>query len=230
MGVYLWEDYNWKPWDNTVAYRPLTSQTTVNDQSWNNYTLTQTGGSFTTLWDVSCFYNGWGTSWYFNLNSAPKIPSGNADRTISLWVKPNSYSGSSQNTILSYGTDTAGEMVRFIISTSWKYGITVDGSSGIYSSGLISTSNWKLMTFVSSGNSYYLYVNWSLEGMGTYSSINTTAVSSSYPLRIMRRNTSTSSNYQLRWYLSEVIIEDIVRTDQKILNYFNSLKWKYWLS
>jgi hypothetical protein len=218
----------WTPWANTVAYRPLTETTTMYDQSWNNYNLTKTDdGSFTTLWNVSCFYNGWSSIGYFTLNSAPKIPSGNADRTILLWARPSSYSSSYSRYFLDYGGSSAGTAVYLTINTSKKYYASVSSKGITWNT--MPTNAWSLMTFVSSGNTFYLYANGELQWSNSNATINTTAVSSSYPFSLMGQNTSTSTNYQVRWYLSEVIIEDRAWTATEIANYFNNNKEKYWL-
>lgn len=225
MSIYFWVDERRKPWANTVAYRPLTSTTTVNDQSWNNYTLTRTWGSFTTIGGVDCFYNGWWTSGYFTLNSAPKIPSWSAARTISLWVKPTNYSRSYDRYILDYGGQTAGSGVAFLTTMYGLYEVLVVTDYMDWASVIVAR---KLLTFTTSWSGYDFYINWVLQWHSSYA-LNTSAVSSSFPLRLMRQNTTTSDNNQLRWYLSEVIIEDKAWTATEIENYFNDNKSKYWL-
>lgn len=225
--AFVGENPTWKPNANTVAYRPLTATTTVNDQSWNNYNLTQTWWSFTTLNWVSCFYNGWSTTGYFNLTSAPKIPSGNADRTISFWGSPSGYSSSYQRWFISYGQDSSGKSMYIGTSTWWAYRVYFNGTY-LTNPSAFTAWTWALITFVGNWTSKYLYVNWIQVATTTYTQ-STTAVSSSYPFRLMRQNTSSSSNQQVRWYLSEVIIEDKAWTATEVENYFNDNKSKYWL-
>lgn len=227
MGVYFWTEYKWQPWTNTVAYRPLTSTTTVNDQSWNNYTLTQTGGSFTTLDGVDCFYNGWSTTGYFTLSSAPLIPIWNADRTISLWARPSNYSTSYTRYFIRYwAAGTSWQWVWLATNTNWKYSASVYWTSIYWD--IMTADAWVLLTFTSSWNTFNFYVNGVLVWTKT-ATINTSAITSSLPLRLMRSHDTNSSSYQVRWYLSEVIIEDKTWTATEIANYFNSNKAKYWL-
>ena len=47
---------------------------------------------------------------------------------------------------------------------------------------------------------------------------------------MMRQNTSSSSNYQVRGYLSEVIIENKTRPADEIAAYYNQTKSKYGIS
>lgn len=224
---YVWVDYQWTPWDNTVAYRPLNSTTTVNDQSGNGYTLTQTWGSFTTLDWVDCFYNGWSTTGYFTLESAPLIPIGNSDRTISLWLNPTTYSTSYDNAPLSYwNRSISWDAVYMRIDTSGNYLAGVQ-TENINWSSMIANS-WTLLTFTSSWNTFSFYINWVLQGSNSDATISTAAISSSYPFYLMKL--ASTSSHQVRWYLSEVIIEDKNWTATEILNYFNDNKAKYWLS
>lgn len=225
--AYIGEDPAWKPNAHTVAYRPLTSTTTVYDQSWNNYTLTQTGGSFTTVDGVDCFYNGWSTTGYFNLTSADKIPTWSAARTILLWVYPTSYSSSYSRYFLSYWRSTNAGKMDLTINTEKKCAFSIWGTSKSWA--VMNTTGRTLITLRTNGANTYLHLN-GLQQASYTETLTTNAISSSYPFRLMRLNTSTSSNYQVRWYLSEVIIEDKNWTATEILNYFNDNKAKYWLS
>lgn len=221
---YVWVDEPWQPWTNTVAYRPLTNTTTVNDQSWNGYNLTQTGGSFVTLDWVDCFYNGWADTGYFTLSSAPLIPSGSADRTILFWVNPIEYSTSYPRTIFSYWASSSNAKVSFGISISGNYNFTTYSRTATMWP--ISTNTWALLAVVIVNNNWTLYINGS--EVGTVSTFATSAVST-YPLRIMRNNTTNSSTDQVRGYISEVIIEDKAWATMDIAGYFNDNRAKYWL-
>lgn len=216
-----------KPWVNTVAYRPLNSTTTVNDKSGNGYNLTQTWGSFGTYNGVDCFYNGWSTTGYFTLTSWANIPSGNTNRTILLWTYPTGYSSSYSRCFFRYGTSSAGKWVELDISSSGKYRAT--SGTTVITWGAFPTWAWSLLTFTTAWNTFNLYANSVLQGSDSSGTINTEAISSSYPLRLMRLNTSTSNSYQVRGYISEVIIENKTRTAQEIRNYYNQTKSNYWL-
>lgn len=224
----------WKPWANTVAYRPLNSTTTVNDQSWNNYNLTQTGGSFGTYNGVNCFYNGGGTTGYFTLTSGAKIPSGNAVRTISLWAYTTSTDYNYQRYFIEYWRHITWNAVYIANVKPTSSSSYVKYQAGFWNAEYAQKTNqplntWALLTFVYSG-SMNLYVDGELaESKSSSTSINTTAISSSYPLRIMKWATSTSNNYQVRWYISEVIIENKARTADEISAYYNQTKGNYWL-
>ena len=224
--AYIGEDPTWKPNEHTVAYRPLTATTTVNDQSGNSYNLAQTGGSFTTLWDVSCFYNGWSTTGYLNLTSASKIPTWSADRTISLWVNPTGYSSSYSRYIFCYWKDTGTNQLFAHIHTNKLY--RASNYQSVISWKTMTANTRALLTMVVSGGNLSFYVD-GVSASSTTLAVTTQAISSSYPLRLMRMNTSSSANYQTRGYLSEVIIEDKAWTATEIANYFNDNKAKYWL-
>lgn len=216
-----------QPWVNTVAYRPLNSTTTVNDKSGNGYNLTQTWGSFGTYNGVNCFYNGWSTTGYFELTSWANIPTGNTDRTILLWAYPTGYSSSYARCFFRYGTSSTGKWVELDISSSGKYR-ALSGTT-VITWGTFSTSAWSLLTFTTTWNTFSLYANGVLQGSNSAGTIDTAAISSSYPLRLMRLNTSTSNSYQVRGYISEVIIENKTRTADEIAAYYNQTKSNYWL-
>ena len=237
MWLYVWTSplkkayigkWEWSPNANTVAYRPLNSTTTVNDQSGNSYNLTQTWGSFGTYNGIDCFYNGWSTTGYFTLTSWANIPTGNTNRTILVWAYPTGYNSSYARYFLCYGEQTSWKGCRLYINTSSKptadiYTNAITGSTNM------STSGWSLLTFTSTGNTFNFYVNWTSVWSNSSWTINTREISSSYPLRLMRSNISTSSNYQVRGYISEVIIENKTRTADEIADYYNQTKWNYWL-
>lgn len=228
--IFAWENKvrpEWKrePNANTVAYRPLNSTTTNTDQSWNGYNLTKTWGSFTTLWNVSCFYNGGSTTWYFNLTSASKIPSWNTDRTICLWVNPSNYTTSYDRYVFAYWENSNWKSMKIMLTKQWYF------RAYIYGNSITSTYRkvpwWHQLTITTSWNTFNFYENWALIWSDNSWTINTTSISSSYPLRLMRLNSSTSDNYQIRWYLSEVIIEDKTWTADEVLAYYNQTKWNY---
>lgn len=221
----------WEPWANTVAYRPLNSTTTVNDLSWNNYTLTQNWWIFTTVDGIDCYSYNWGG--YLQLSSAPKIPSWNSDRTIHVRVYPRGYSSSYVKYFLYYGYVTTSENTAtgIAITTQWRPYTTI-GRTGVTWYSLGFTNIWSLLTMTLSGVNIYLYQNGVLQWSDWASSrypINTPAISSSVPLVFLRRY-STDNNGAVNAALSEVIIEDRTRTAQEIADYYNLTKSKYWAS
>lgn len=237
MNVYIWttelykayigENPTWKPNAHTVAYRPLTETTTMYDKSWNNYNLTKIDGSFTTIWGVSCFYNGGGSSGYFNLTSWANIPSWNAARTISMWVRVTAL-WSYVNYIFNYWNwNNANQAFSLYATTATKFAAST--KSNEVTSSVFTKNVWYLLTFTLGSWAAKFYVNGEYIGSLTGTQ-NTQAISSSYPLRIFRLMNSTSTNYQTRGYLSEVIIEDKAWTATEIASYFNNNKEKYWLS
>lgn len=220
----VWPEEWRKPWANTVAYRPLNSTTTVNDMSGNGYNLTQTGGIFGVYNDVDCFYTG-----YLSLTSAPLIPIGDADRTISLWVCPDNYSSSYERPIFGYGNATGTQVLRIYEGTNGKYSAALSYITGMAWPDI---TTWKraLLTLVVNDVGYPgFFVDGVLVASGT-TQASTAEISSSYPLRLMRRNNSTSASYQVRWCLSEVIIENVAWSVDEVAAYYNSTKSNYWIA
>lgn len=228
--IYIGQDqarpFEWKPNSHTVAYRPLNSNTTVNDQSGNSYNLTQTWWSFTTIDGVDCFYNGWSTTGYFTLTSWALIPSGSSDRTMSIRVRTTEATPAYNRYAVSYWWSSAWTSAWLYVSTSGKYEAYDHTTTIIWPT--VTANTWVLLTYIVTWWKFYFYVNWQAQGNASTGS--TTAISSSYPLRMGRRANSTSSSYQLRGYLSECIIEDQAWPATKVLNYFNWKKWSYGIS
>ena len=221
MWVYFYRG-GWEMGANTVWYRPLTTLTTVNDQSWNGYDFTLHQGSFTNIDWVDCYYLS--NPAYLDLSSADNIPYWSADRTISIWARPTSVA-SSWSIFLSYGDRSAWKYVWFSVGTDKKISGSIWGTSAITDT--ITYDNRYLVTFVVLNWDFYFYVNWKF--IGSWSWVSTYKISSSYILRIWRRNDAVDASTQYYWYLSELIIEDIARTQTQIKSYFNMTKSKYWL-
>lgn len=222
MGVYFYSDGAWEKNANTVWYRPLTSITTVEDQSWNDYDFTQHSWTFTSVGRVDCYYLT--NPAYLDLSSAPNIPSWSSTRTISIWARPE-WVGSSSWIFFSYWLTTTGKYLWLAVTTAKKFNWSIRWTTA--STDVIKYNRRYLITFVVISWDFYFYVNWDL--IGGWSWVSTNAISSSYILRLWRRNDAVDASTQYYGYLSELIIENIARTQDKIKSYFNANKSKYWL-
>lgn len=207
----------WKPWSNTVAYYPLTSTTTGNDQSGNNNNLTNSWVTFWTYHWVNCWYfNG---SWYL-------------EKSWSLWTWSSAFTVSSwfywDWTIIS----GKGKVIFATGSPSWSY---------IFAMWMIPA--WNIMVWwwsndrdtnvTLSANTWYHCVMaqswWTITVYLNWTSIYTWSVSfniSSHKTCIWRQANWTDYFY---WNISEVIIENKSWSSAEVSDYYNWTKWRYWL-
>lgn len=201
----------WTPTSNTLLYLPM--QTDLLDKV-GTYTVTNTSVTLTTLSGVKC--------WYFNGSArldttAPSFA--NKNHTISIWYKdnwsPNNYPIISSNT----PAITTWECFRYSSSTNLQY-VVFSSSSSITNISPVTKSNWNNIVF----SWWNIYVNWTL--MGT---TNPTYVTW-YNFTVWWHAVWWSSWFQyITWYMSEVIIEDSVRTSEQAAAYYNQTKSKFWL-
>jgi len=220
----------WTPGSNTIAYYPLTSETTVNDISGNNRNLT----------------NNWVTFWTYGWISCASFPNANEKRlswTLPLtWNKiftVNVYIWRVWNSIY-YSTVSSQIFVLWNIGSSWWcFGTSINNSTAPTPNVYINYTWWsdklssytntmgqrELITVVNDTSTIKMYRNWTLINNNSISfSVNSTNFTiGSFP-------TPTSRNYQnFYWYMSEFIVENKAWTSTEISNYFNQTKSKYWL-
>ena len=198
----------WHPWADTIAYYPLNSTTTVNDQSGNNRNLTKYWScAFWTYQWVDCAYLPWNTSSYltcdWDSNTYPNF-------TISIWYYHIS-NGTTYNLVYFWSPwifINTSNQPRF----AWANGIPTTPTI---------TNAWKHIVCTVSWTTAKIYINgvaytWTRQtqySLGTNVKIN-------YP---------TDSSHYSKWYLSEIIAESKVRSDTEVLNYYNQTKSNYWL-
>ena len=236
MAVYVWTDelknaYIWEyvaprtPWENTVAYYPLTSTSTVNDLSWNNRNLTNNWTLFGTYDWIDCAYFesqnskklywtlplSWNTTFTINVyvNRLWVSLSWNNWQIFVLW--PINYSNRCCWLAIA---DSSSEYVNY---TRWR-----DVNSSVTNT----TWVWELLTVVNNRSVVKTYRNGVEIMSNTVSlSVNNTGFTVwSFP-------STFSSYYQnFYWYMSELIVEDKARTAQEISDYYDLTKWDYWIS
>lgn len=220
----------WKPWEDTLLYMPLNWDTL--DYSWNNNNGTWTWTTdYRNIWTWNKKYA------YINTNSAIVLTSfpvwtwNPNDFTFACWTKTNSnkwYScpfhiGSDSRwnrftLILNYPYSSSN--YRHIIDLYW---IDEDVSPS-YSS---PTNVWErvfvVYTYKNSWHNHTIYINnvqaWSTN---TYS-LN---IWSSY--KYIGR--SQSDSIYAEFWLSEIIFESWIWTEEQRTDYYNMTKWIYWVS
>jgi hypothetical protein len=221
--IYVWNQKvrpsGWKPWANTIAYYPLTSETTVNDMSGNNHNLTNSWASFWTYWNVSCVSLNWssnyllGNIWDISLYS----------HTINIWVYVkwewmiNMYGQWDPN------HKWWAEVIQYHQS-KFRYSYWYDD---LDSTNTYSINGWHNVCaqWDRTSNKQIIYVDWVAQWDRTPTYTHTIWNTQNFTLW---KNSVYSEAY-FNWYISEYIIENKIWTAQEIVNYYNNTKANYWL-
>ena len=235
MGVYLWQEWNWSPWADTIAYYPLTSTTTVNDQSWSGLNLTWSGTySFGTYWGVDCCYiNTWMLQTAYSWSSSNPL-------TLSIWYNrqatPTNDTGvtiATWQTSWVYTPLSIGDNKPSSRPNTWdsQWGIYLFAQSASWSNRTASTdthitaSTWHYLCATSYNWTSKLYVDGVL--------VNTLSrwISNFNYLLISRwKAPSDSNDRSMKGYVSEAIFEKKERTAEEIKDYYNGTKSIYGIS
>lgn len=220
VGSNLVRPIGWTPWSNTIAYRPLTSTTTLNDQSGNNYNLTNKGSvTFWTYKGVDCAYFSGTWNNYLDLSS---FQTNQQTFTVLCWIY-----------YISNGKTANGnydQVAWWWYTNHWlrrdcynsPYNKLVCGWVDAWS--LTSDSSWIFTAYTFNGsNVWKFYKNGSLVGSYT----NTPNFWSTFAIGGIH---NCANNYK-KWGggISEVIVEKRQRTAQEIASYYNQTKSKYGL-
>ena len=221
MGVYLYTN-EWLPWENTVAYYPLNSTTTVNDQSWNNRNLTNHSVSFNTYDGVDCAYFNWSSQYLDETTINWGLINWNL--TISFWCKVTAWALNS----IWYWKPYNWTLVLYNNLTSIYCDTSNNNNNTTHTTFSTSSLNvWNLITITWTWNTYTVYSNWTLSWSMTTSI--PTSWNSHFYLWCVGNDVDWLRAY-MTWHLSNYIIENKVWTADEISNYYNTLKSKYWIS
>ena len=220
--------YWWTPWSNTLAYYPLNSTTTVNDQSWNGRNLTNNNSvTFGTYHWVDCAdFNSYGDTLYNY--SASWLPSWKVALTVSVWVYYSSVRSGYWEALFSIWNTNHHAFVATKDSGNNKLSVTDYGDS-IYTSFTPSTWQWRNMVFTAEAdsNTWKVYINgveqttsWAVSNYAWLSGTN------------FRINGFFWDNSWL-WIIgnmSEFIFENKTWNATQVADYYNSTKSNYWIS
>jgi hypothetical protein len=219
MNVYIRTD-EWLPDSNTIAYYPLQSDT--NDYSWNSRNLTNNWVTFVdNIWWATIpvwYWDGWDRAyrtWDYQLSSW---------YTISVYQK-----SAVNNTSFMFDMRNNNEYGQwvYLITESWYFKTRQQKSSNTeeeYTRTRDSNRNHWVLTWT--GSVWTVYFNWTqVKQASIANSINTT----NWTVLSLWTRFSWATN-PFTWYLSEMIIENKVRTSDQIAWYYNQTKSLYWLS
>lgn len=228
MGVYIWTN-EWLPWENTVAYYPLNSTTTVNDKSGNGKNLTNNWGvtfgtyggvdcvSFDntqTLWLTSSLGMTWNPIFTFNVRICRvgySVVHTHKCQVFMLWP---------------IQANTSQVWVAIIEEWGNEYQYWTWGTADVNTWAYNTANTWELVTFTNDGTTKKFYKNWTLIKQWSLS-YNITG----WNLTIWSFASSNGWNYQSFYgYMSEFIVENRERTAEQILQHYNNTKSKYWIS
>ena len=204
MNIYVWNN-EWLPGENTIAYYPLTSTSTVNDMktSGTKYNLTNYNNvQFWTYHWVDCA-NFSGNSMILYNSSNPSI-SWDFTLNVRCWV--NNTSSTVQRVLQIW--QFAGQNI-YIWVANWYIDWTNLTVSPGQRNNIIYSRSW---------SSLWLYVN-----------SNWITVSNTVNWTWLYIGRSDGNQFSFYWNISEAIIEDKARTAKEVQNYYNSTKANYWI-
>lgn len=216
-----------QPWANTVAYYPLTSETTVNDMKGMGtaYNLSTAGSpTFVTRWWVSCAYLDWVDD-AFTQGSITTNLIWN-EFTCLFWSYLESWdTGAEVSTLLYswwkfywwYIEHSKSSISSEVLNWSWN---------NLSKSLTIPTNTRNLIGITHNSSSITtLYYNWALQATKTQALglKNTHFV-------IWAGNYTWTLEYYKKWAMSNVILENKARTADEISDYYNQTKSIYWIS
>ena len=206
----------WTPGANTLLYLPFKSD--LLDHSWNSVSLVTQGS--VSIDNATAKFNGWYIYKTWSYGAALPL-------TVSLWVKFSSIPSSEEYCIINSNNYRGGYYGWNISLMSNNKQIrleTLPWSSVYTGVTAVANTRYYVTAVIKSGGSI-LYLNGTQKGTttGTPSLQNYLWIGTNY------WGSADLWKQTLRWNLSEVIIENKEWTAQEVSDYYNSIKWNYWL-
>lgn len=223
--IYVWDNLvrppTWKPWSNTLAYRPINETTTTTDQSWNNYGLRR---SWTITYDsISASTDG--SSYFTQTNGRIYELASVSQLTVSLRYRFTTAWSWDVKTIYFMGSMTSVARRFHLYREVWGKLVLSNGSNVCEYSSLSANTRYNI-TLTWDGTTTTMYLNWSSVSAGT-NSYEKTYWNTIYLFRTSR---SSSPLPDVSWSkLSNVIIENRAWDSAEVSKYYNLTKWIYWL-
>lgn len=211
----------WQPWVNTIAYWRLNWNTL--DSSWNDRNLS------VRTWSISYgVLSWWQNYWIFDGNTVLSHKSNYV--WLNRWtLLAYIYYMSTSGILLADNQDMDNSNNYYYASsyTSSQYRPLYYWLSGGQTTAPW-TWQWFLFAITQDGNGLKYYKNWTL-----VSTISTTKFlnGTSHNQRSVGGLARWTQYYdKINWYVSDVILEDKIRTAQEISDYYDLTKWTYWIS
>lgn len=226
--VFLWNTqvrpswwWGWQPWANTLLYMPMNSVSQEIDQSGNNV---PTSNSWVTFWTYQ-----WVDCGYFNRShiqiTTPFVIPGNI--TILCWCYNTWYYYSSTDWKVFDARNNSSTVLMWYTNNNNMWYFSYNQTNLI--SGDKSQNEWVLavVTVDSSWNAT-IYTKWANSDTSTTDSRTWASFTPTY-MNVWNEWNNGADRYFL-WGLSNLIVEDKVRTAQEVADYYNQTKWNYWIS
>lgn len=227
MWVYIWTSGElknayigqgiWKPWSNTIAYRPFLSD--LKDYSWNGHdfsikdgTVSYSNNMVTISSRLRTANNDVPLSWY------------SGDFTI-LWYTQSS--GSTNNRFMFlYNPNDNWTSSMFWINTDWCTWNYVYWNNQWWTwVSYYTTPTWiHLLTFVKTSSAQILYLDWTEVARNTTNVFPVWTVSWMIAMWLWRHAAWWGTGVR-----GNLIVENKARTVQEIADYYNITKWNYGL-
>jgi len=125
---------------------------------------------------------------YFSKATSVDLPSGNGARSISAWVKVESYPD--HLTVLSYGTRNNYQNFEFIILSSGVMTVGIYNENSANSSTAISTGTWHHIAYTYDGTTSKFYLDGVIDGTDTFANTPNTGTSTNLYVGILNDATS----------------------------------------
>lgn len=229
MGVYIRVDQQWwQPWANTIAYWKLDGDAL--DYSWNSRDLTASGITYESGWPWQVWVFSWWATAYYQDNTLFNI---SYPFTYSLYVQTAQVPSGTYD-----GTNPYYTMA--IVTQNWTNDNIFDKVSGFAEDGFLwfnYYNDWYYCMWwtAQSNTRYYLvytfdgvkqriYSNWTLVWENPCGWSYTGFSNARLVLASQRARNETIA---FNWKMSNVIIENKVRTAQEISDYYNQTKSLY---
>ena len=224
MAIYMWRDYNYTPWDNTILYCPLKDD--IEDKTWNHTMSLVTSSYGTVAKDSTGFYK---FTWWYISSENYIWPT---QATLSVRVKRLNKHTTNDSWWWLSAHYKSSSPYHYIGMNFWWYNSS-NGNIAIYnwnSRNLTVTSStiwtWELRTITYNSIDWLKYYkNWNL-----ISNISTSWNLTQYNWPTNIWATFEFTDQFLEWYLSDVIYESIPRTADEIQDYYNWTKALYGIS
>ena len=223
MWVYIWKQWQeWQPWEDTLLYLPLNSTDTYLDKSWNNISTTNSNVTFWQYQWVDCGIFNWSNT---HIQVTPfAIPSTITVLYRTYWP---SYSSSYDAKIFDARSNPT--------ITTWKIPTTRSEWNAYFAW----LNNWWLNTVQWINDQWFLFVVtvwwWTVNIYAIWDNLNihlsdSLTINAGTPSQINIGNeyNNGASRYYNGW-ISKLILEDRVWSEDEISDYYNLTKSNYGL-
>lgn len=207
MAIYMRREW-WKPWANTIWYRPLNSTTRYSDMSWNNNSMKMNSSTppevtFTEKWAI------FGSTYYWQqLETTNNCINKTESRTIAFWrCKDTNWYGWTELDL-----ETPQGYYWWVMSYNTKLAIYKNGTNEYWSTDVINnTQSWYHIVYTTDtiNKVMKLYVNWELYMQTSYGSY-------------LGQDDIIFFKWRLWMWISCVIVEKWVWDAQKVQNYYQN--------